>query len=231
MKVALLSDIHANINALEAVYADLEKENVEHIFVAGDLIGYYYWPKEVIARLRSDNRVKCIRGNHEEILKEVLISEDAATRYRRKYGSGYDACVESLNSEELAWLLALPENITTEIDGVTFHITHGSLSGIDDYLYPDAAPTKMLENYSASMVTVCGHTHYQFVRARGDRILINPGSVGQPRDIGGLASYIIFDTRNLVIRSKRLFFDYSELTQVAKSKDPQLSYLWSIMKR
>jgi predicted phosphodiesterase len=61
--------------------------------------------------------------------------------------------------------------------------------------------------------------------------MINPGSVGQPRDIGGLASYVIFDTNNFTTRFKRLAFDYAQITKIAKSKDRELEYLWKIMSR
>ena len=77
MKIAFISDIHSNIYALNRVYEDLNSEKVERILVAGDLIGYYYWPKEVIDLIRSDERFLCICGNHEEILKKVIGSKEA----------------------------------------------------------------------------------------------------------------------------------------------------------
>ena len=146
MKVALLSDIHANIFALEAVLEDLRRENIDRILVAGDLVGYYYWPKEVVGLLKGDSRVSCIRGNHEVILGEVLASPDAAIRYRSKYGSGYEVCRETLSADELRWLVTLPESLTVDIDGCSFHVAHGSLSSADEYLYPDAG-AELLEQY------------------------------------------------------------------------------------
>lgn len=231
MKVALISDIHANIFALNAVYADLNKEKVDFILVAGDLIGYYYWPKEVVNLLRNDNRVICIRGNHENILLETLLSDEKAKFYRKKYGSGYDICHEKLNDDDIRWLTTLPENIQLDIDGCTFYMSHGSLMEIDDYLYPDASSECMKKNYSDCKVTLFGHTHYPFVHTHENKIMINPGSVGQPRDIGGLASYVIVNTKNFVTRFKRIMFDYSQITKTAKFKDRELEYLWKIMSR
>mgnify|MGYP003661192313 FL=1 len=80
MKVAVISDLHANIHALRVVLEDLDKENVSAILVAGDLIGYYYWPAEVVNLLMADERFICIRGNHENILHQVLGSEEAAQK-------------------------------------------------------------------------------------------------------------------------------------------------------
>ena len=78
MKVAVISDVHANIYALRSVLHDLDKEGVENILVAGDLIGYYYWPSEVVKILMEDSRVHCIRGNHENILEETLNNNEKA---------------------------------------------------------------------------------------------------------------------------------------------------------
>ena len=231
MKVALLSDIHANIFALEAVLEDLRRENIDRILVAGDLVGYYYWPKEVVGLLKGDSRVSCIRGNHEVILGEVLASPDAAIRYRSKYGSGYEVCRETLSADELRWLVTLPESLTVDIDGCSFHVAHGSLSSADEYLYPDAGAEVLERNYSNSTVTVFGHTHYPFLHARDERLLINPGSVGQPRDAGGMASYVIVNTENHTVRFRRKLFEQSKLVDASKSRDPELKYLWTIMSR
>lgn len=83
MKIALISDLHANIYALEAVYEELNKENVERVFVLGDIIGYYYWPKEVIGLLRRDDRFSTISGNHERIFKEILSNKNAFEYYKK----------------------------------------------------------------------------------------------------------------------------------------------------
>lgn len=231
MKVALISDIHANIFALKTVYLDLEKEGVDRILVIGDLIGYYYWPKEVIDILRNDYRVSCVRGNHEEVLEKTLSSNEVASSYRKKYGSGYDVCREELSEEEINWLISLPESMELDVDGCSFYMSHGSLTGVDDYLYPDASLEYIKQNYSASKFTVFGHTHYPFLHTLDNKLLINPGSVGQSRDVGGLASYVIVNTENLTVRFKRLAFDFSKLIETAKCRDPELEYLWKIMNR
>jgi len=231
MKVAVISDIHANIFALDAVYKDLEKEKVTHILVAGDLVGYYYWPKEVIERLRNDDRVTCIKGNHEKNFMETLISKESADFLRKKYGSGYDVCQKELSCDDIDWLLALPQTKKLIINNCDFYLSHGSLNSIDEYLYPDASLNFILENYSSCKFTIFGHTHYPFIHTNKDKVLINPGSVGQPRDRGGLSSYVIIDTDNFSIKFKRLAFDFLKITETAKLKDPSLEYLWKIMSR
>lgn len=231
MKVALISDIHANIYALESVYADLDKEGVEKILIVGDLIGYYYWPKEVVGILKGDDRVVCVRGNHESILHEVMFDKEAADRYRKKYGSGYDSCLNDLSAGEIDWLVTLPKSLDLEIAGCTFYLSHGGLGSIDEYLYPDAEARQIEQSYSDKKFTVFGHTHYSFLHSSNGRFLINPGSVGQPRDIAGSASYVILNLENSTVRFKRKSFDVPRVVEVAKERDPQVAYLWKIMSR
>ncbi|MCQ2044492.1 phosphoesterase, MJ0936 family [Stutzerimonas kunmingensis] len=231
MKIALLSDLHANIYALQAVLDDLNKERVEKILVAGDLVGYYYWPREVIEMLMSDDRFICIRGNHEKILDEVLINDEAAHRYRKKYGSGYEACRNQLSSTQMLWLKSLPEEMRLDIGGMQFHVGHGALGSTDEYLYPDAPLEELLKNYSDREYTVFGHTHYPFLHKHGNRYLLNPGSVGQPRDLGGSASYIVVNTENQVIRFKRKAFDTESIIRAVRERNPELDYLSAIMSR
>ncbi|MBA6420464.1 metallophosphoesterase family protein [Pseudomonas neustonica] len=231
MKVAVISDLHANIHALRVVLEDLDKENVSAILVAGDLIGYYYWPAEVVNLLMADERFICIRGNHENILHQVLGSEEAAHRYYAKYGSGYEVCRRQLSETQLQWLFSLPEKINVTLDGITFHVGHGALGSTDEYLYPNAPIERLLGNYSEATYTIFGHTHYPFFHEHGGRYLLNPGSVGQPRDTGGLASYLVVNTTNKVVRFKRRAFDKDAIIAAALEKDPSLGYLADIMNR
>lgn len=231
MKVAVLSDVHANIHALRAVLEDLDKERVERVLVAGDIIGYYYWPSEVVEVLMGDGRFHCISGNHEHILRQVMNDEDAAMHYRRKYGSGYDVCMAQLSDLQINWLLSLPEEISVNINGLQFHIGHGALGSSDEYLYPDAPLDKILSNYSTAEYTIFGHTHYPFLHSHAGQHLLNPGSVGQPRDMGGLASYVVINSENRVVRFKRKPFDTAVVMQAARENDPELAYLAAIMSR
>jgi predicted phosphodiesterase len=88
MKIAILSDVHANMPALEAVIHDLERNECKYVFVLGDLIGYYYWPKEVVIYFMSHPNCNVIRGNHEDLLIRSLKDENFADKCYQKYGSG-----------------------------------------------------------------------------------------------------------------------------------------------
>ena len=231
MKVGLVSDIHSNIYALREVLNDLDKEGVDFILSSGDLIGYYYWPRDVIEIAMNDERFICIRGNHENILNEVIKCPSAAKNYRQKYGAGYELCQAQLSSKELNWLLSLPREATLNLGGNSFYLAHGSLGSTDRYLYPDASFEELSKNYSDSEYTIFGHTHYPFIHQCSGQFLINPGSVGQPRDRGGLASYAVINTENKVIRFKRISFNIKPIVEMVKQLDPELNYLSKIMER
>lgn len=231
MKVALLSDIHANIYALDAALADCEKEAIDHFIVAGDLIGYYYWPQTVVQRLMNDTRVTCIRGNHEDILAETLGCLSSAVRYRQKYGTGYDVCRESLNDDELQWLLNLPKKAEVILGGIHFAVHHGSPAATDEYVYPDSPAEVLARCHDSPDFTILGHTHYPFKHDLGGSILVNPGSIGQPRDFGGQACYAVIDLVDHSINFKRIPYDVSPVIAAVQSRDPELSYLHKIMSR
>ena len=231
MNIALLSDIHSNIFALEAIYKDFENKDVEKILICGDIIGYYYWPKDVIKVLMSDKRISCISGNHEIMLKESIESKEKNIKYKKKYGSGYDFCINQLSDDELNWLLSLPKSLSLEINGISFSLAHGSLKSHTEYLYPDSKPELLNNNYSDSDFTVLGHTHYPFVRSYNNKLLINPGSVGQPRDYGGSASYALVNSENLSVIFRRVRFQVKDIIRASKENDPNIEYLQSVMLR
>ena len=231
MNIALLSDIHSNIYALDAVYKDFENKNVEYILIAGDIIGYYYWPKKVVQRLMHDDRVSCISGNHENILSKTLTSSASSKKYKKKYGSGYEVCSSQLSKNELEWLLGLPEKLDIHIKNISFTIAHGSLEDQEKYIYPDISSDILKNNHNASDFTVLGHTHYPFIKHNGSNVIINPGSVGQPRDIIRIASYVLINTENHAITFRRARFEIDEIINTAQKYDPDIPYLQTVLER
>ena len=231
MKVAIISDIHANAIALDAVYGDVLFRQADAVLVCGDLIGYYFWPDQVIEKVASDERFMCISGNHEAILKETLESKEASETYKLKYGSGYEFCKRLLSAQQIEWLQGLPQALKVEFDGVSFYCGHGIPGDVNEYLYPDASKKKILDSYSSAKFTLLGHTHYPFIHASDNKYLLNPGSVGQPRDVGGLASYAVVNTSNLAVQFVRVPFDVARVIEAARLNDPDLPYLSEVMCR
>lgn len=231
MKVAILADVHANIFALKAVMEELDQKNVDTILVVGDIIGYYYWPKETLDLLRSDQRVTCVKGNHEVNLITAISDKKESQRLLKKYGSGYEVCKQFLNIDDVNWIDCLPNFKIIERGGDSFYLSHGDLKTLDTYIYPDAEPKILRKNLSDCTYTIFGHTHYPLLYRHKNRILINPGSVGQPRDVGGKACYALVDQLTNEVQFCRVEFDIQKVIEAAMKYDPGLPYLQNVMKR
>ena len=201
MRVALLSDIHANLVALEAVLAALGR--VDELWVTGDTVGYGAEPSEVLALLR-ERGAQLLQGNHDRGVATgeglELFHERAAIAARMHAGW--------LSAEERDALAALPMVKTLG----AFTLCHGSLRDpLWEYVTTSAAAKGTID-VSKTAFTCCGHTHvpavfveeqsrvrqirpaHDHVQVLTPRCLLNPGSVGQPRDGDPRAAYAILDT-------------------------------------
>ena len=214
-KVAVLADIHANIAALECVLEEVQRENIEKLVLLGDYVGYYYDPRAVIHAL-SDFDCVGIQGNHDRMALEARANDAALNRYRARYGSGLDAVLEQFGSAEWEWLAQHPASREIALGPHRILIAHGSPHDPDAYLYPDAI--------------WLGHTHYPFFRP-GSPTILNPGSVGQPRDIGGLASWAVFHLETGAVAFRRTEFPSIDLAEQCRRRDPGLAKLGRTLTR
>ena len=106
MKVAILSDIHANIFALKKVLTEIKELKINKIFIAGDFIGYYFWPRETLNILEQFD-IFAIKGNHEDLLFKVIDGKISSSQILKKYGSGLNLAIENLTEHHIKWLKAL----------------------------------------------------------------------------------------------------------------------------
>lgn len=232
MKVAILSDIHGNLAALSAVLANADEEGVEHFIVLGDVIGYYYSATDVISCIRKRSALHAIRGNHERLFSEVLVSREAALQYHKRYGSSLEIARSTLSADDIEWLTQLPDQATVRLDGLALKLCHGSPIDPDQYVYPDTdAATLDACRASDCDVVLMGHTHYPMLLDDRRPILFNPGSVGQARDRGGEACWGVLDTRAKSIRLMRTGFDARALAEEARRRDPHLPFLADVLFR
>ena len=231
MKVAILSDIHANAHALDEVLSAASKSGVERLVLLGDYVGYYYQPRDVIAMLMDWDHI-AILGNHDRMALEAR--ENAALRqaYREKYGSSLDVALDELDATAWNWLESLPLQRRIELGAWSVHLAHGAPFDDDAYIYPDS-PEALLERTRASSdanAIWLGNTHWPF-HSIGRPALLNPGSVGQPRDIGGMASWCLFDTARGTIAHRRTAFDTQALIADCHARDPGLPRLAEVLTR
>lgn len=200
MRLALLADVHANLPALQAVLKDVDAVGVDQIWVAGDLVGYNPWPNEVLQTLR-ERRVRAIRGNHDRAAltgDTSWFNELAADAIRWTRIVLTPASVGYLKSLEDRMRLSLPHGIIA--------MYHGSPRDDDEYVMPWAADEALVSLAQAHFV-ILGHTHVPMAFSSRYGILVNPGSVGQPRDRDPRAAWALLETATGGVEQRRVPFD------------------------
>jgi predicted phosphodiesterase len=201
MRHAVFSDVHANLPALEAALESAEEEGVDDFLFAGDTVGYGAHPNECIDLVRRYGR--SVMGNHDH----TISSPD---RYFDK-NEGAQAALELtrkvIRGRNLRFLQGLPTHLST---GNLF-IVHGSPEApLSEYVFEDDDAEKFDANIKRFFgvvhepILVMGHTHQPFVRSVGGKLIVNPGSVGQPRDHDPRASYAIIDDRAMTAEIVRV---------------------------
>ncbi|HWG89783.1 MAG TPA: metallophosphoesterase family protein [Candidatus Thermoplasmatota archaeon] len=213
MRVALLSDIHSNLQALEAVMESLRTHRVDKIVVLGDIVGYNANPVECIQRVKQVADISLL-GNHDA----AALNPDSARFFNANAKAGLNHTIKHLGNDEIQYLKELQPKVDAEFDKVRFSLVHGSMRDpLSEYVFPGMAAT-MLEWLHARLpddgprVVAQGHTHIPMylTKASGRTYpihLVNPGSVGQPRDGDPRASFAIFDTSTRMPTFHRVAYD------------------------
>ena len=231
MNIGVLSDIHGNSVALEAVLKEVKDAGITQLFVLGDFVGYYYHPDDVLHLLKDFNTTM-VRGNHETLLEKVMRDPQKLEDLQTKFGSSFKLALERLSKEQLEMLLSLPERREVEMAGMKFLLCHGSPARNNEYIYPDADEAKLRECALPGFdMVLMGHTHYPFAQKVGETTLLNPGSVGQPRDSGGGACWAVIDTASKSATLRRTPFDAQRVADEAHSIDPSIPYLSEVQLR
>ncbi len=200
MRWGLISDVHANATALKAVLEDLDRHDVERVLCAGDVVGYYPFPNETIEMLRG-RRIISIRGNHDRSVLHVDTS-----RLNPLAGDAVLWTASHLSEESRRYLGSLPECTTVRSDRQAMSVYHGSPQDPLEYVYENKAVESYLAMARCSIL-VLGHTHIPFVKRFSSGLIVNPGSVGQPRDGDPRASYSIIDTTERTVENHRVGYD------------------------
>ena len=125
MRIAVLSDIHGNVFALDAVINQIHQKQIDRIFFLGDLLGYYYHPKLIYQKLKDLNATM-ILGNHEHLFFDCLDGLISTDSLKIRYGSGHKFAKEQFSSVEISELRKLPNQHLETIEGVSIACYHGS---------------------------------------------------------------------------------------------------------
>ena len=232
MRCALLADIHGNSCALRAVLSAAKRNRVDVLLIAGDLIGYYFSPGEVLAMLEPWTKFM-VRGNHEEMLCRSLTDADELAYTTRQYGSGIQTAIDQLSLAQREHLIGLPHPFAVTLSDRNILLCHGAPDNINGYIYPDSDLSGLKSHVSGSVdLVVLGHTHYPLVRQLSETTqLVNPGSVGQPRNGCPGAYWGLYETGSSAVTLHREDYDYSLVQNEARLRHPELPYLTEVLAR
>ena len=199
MRYAVVADIHGNLPAFEAVIDAMPA--VDRWLCAGDVVGYNPWPVECVDRVRELDAAT-VMGNHDR-----AVASYTGFQFNSMAAAGVTYAREELDDNAINWLDALP-NRQTIADGEIL-IVHGHPENPDRYTYPDEFSPAMLAG--DARVTITGHTHVQGVREFEAEVVMNPGSVGQPRDGDPEAAFAVLDiddeTDDIDVETHRVAYD------------------------
>ena len=231
MKLGLLGDVHGNDRALAAVLGAASEANVDRLLVTGDLVGYYFSPRQVL-NLLDDWDYSIVSGNHEVMLARSRSNSDYLAEVSERYGSGLRVALGELDSKQLDRLCSLPHPLELDFDGFRILLCHGSPWDLNHYIYPDSAEAviRFAESVEYDLI-VMGHTHYPMLFDNSECIFVNPGSVGQPRDRIPGACWALFDTESRCVELRREEYDPSELVRECLLKHPELPFLSEVLTR
>jgi putative phosphoesterase len=200
MKVAIIADIHSNLPALESVVREIERAGVSMTVCAGDIVGYGANPNECVnATMRL--AAHAVRGNHEV---SALSNDTSGMNPYAAAASRWTSA--SLGEVSRRYLARLGIGERFDILDVKAAMYHGSVDSYVEYVYEDRVDETLLGEASADMV-ILGHTHVPFVKHFSKGLVVNPGSVGQPRDGDPRASFAIFDSETRSCSVSRIDYD------------------------
>ncbi|WP_309572186.1 metallophosphoesterase family protein [Deinococcus sp.] len=233
VRLLLLSDIHANYTALQAVLKDADTRKYDQVIHLGDALGYGPHPREVLDVLRDLDAV-CIMGNHDQMLLEYAdgtrAPKDSVVSLALKYQ------LERMSERDVAWVRLWRDGVEDPDVGARYR--HGTPTSLDEYTDSVTAAREAFAQWHGRLAFV-GHTHVPAVYATlnapvgewikmqpfhdggsylvppSTRVILNPGSVGQPRDGNPKASYAVFDSVRMHYEVFRVAYDIERAQEAA----------------
>lgn len=222
MKIGIIGDIHGNLQALTRVLHRLKSEGVMKILCVGDVVGYGPRPQQCIDLMRS-LAIPCVLGNHDSWMTNDRVLWGVSDPVRAMV----DWTRSVISPDGRKWLLALPKSL----DYAGLGIVHATNAIADNYWPYIRDPASLAENFQRQEFHVCfyGHTHIPAIGVfrppdelgflpvqeqvnlpTGYRVLVNPGSVGQPRDGDNRAACAVVETRNMGLQFLRVEYNIAQ---------------------
>lgn len=204
MNVGVVSDVHGNRIALEAVLEDMP--DVAVVVNAGDVVGYNPWPAECVEAIRQ-REIPTVMGNHDRV-----VAQGSTFRGNELARAGVEHAKRALDDAQREWLAGLPRERTV-LDG-RIKLVHGHPENPDRYTYPEEFRPALLGEED---VLVMGHTHVQGAAGFPEGVVLNPGSVGQPRDGDPRAAYAVVDPTTREVDLRRVEYDIEHVIDAVEA--------------
>jgi putative phosphoesterase len=202
MKIVIVADVHGNYDALCNL-----PEDYDELWVLGDLVNYGPEPGKVIDEIAAKASI-AVRGNHDH---SVIFTDGQPWKepYQLIAETTKKYTASILSDQQKEFLRNLPLQVTIERGGTSFYLTHATISDpLSGYLPPDSEEWEQeVERVSADVLLV-GHTHVPLTRSIGNKTLVNPGSLGQPRHSSSRAAYAVW--QDGVFSLKSFFYPLQE---------------------
>ncbi|MFB6127816.1 MAG: metallophosphoesterase [Halolamina sp.] len=211
MQLLVVSDVHGNRVALDAVLEDAPP--VDGVVCAGDVVGYGPWPRECL-RWAREGDAATVQGNHDR-----AVAHDTAFRFNRMARAGVEYARETLTAADREWLAERPTE--RRVAGGRVKVVHGHPDDPDHYTRPDEFGPDLLGRGDGPTedVLVMGHTHVQHHETYDDGVVMNPGSVGQPRDGDPRAAYAVLDLSATTVEERRVSYDVDRVVEAVADAD------------
>jgi putative phosphoesterase len=200
MQLGLVADVHGNKPALDAVQEVMP--DVDGVVCAGDVVGYNPWHAHCLEEVRGPG-IPTVQGNHDR-----AVASDDEPPFTSMARAGVDHARAQLTDDQREWLGQLPTERTV-VDG-RVKLVHGHPEDPDHYTYPSEFSPDLLGDEE---VLVMGHTHVQAQEVFEEGIVVNPGSVGQPRDGDREAAFAVVDLAERTVEQRRVEYDIEAVVE------------------
>jgi putative phosphoesterase len=200
MKLAIIADIHSNLQALNAVMREIERAKIDQVVCAGDIGGYGANPNECCHIVR-DAVAHAVLGNHDI---SALMKNTTGMNPYAAIASRWTASALEERSQE--FLRSLEIESKFEAGDMKVAMYHGSVGSAIEYVYEDDINEDIVRSSGGDLL-ILGHTHVPYVKDFGSMMAVNPGSVGQPRDGDPRASFTVLDTKTRSCVVRRVGYD------------------------
>lgn len=212
-RAAVITDIHANLPALQAALTRIDELGIEMIYCGGDLVGYGPRPNEVCA-LIAERGIPTIYGNYDYAIGRDLEDCGGAyvDRHDRELGQrSIEWTLAHTDDQSKAFMRGLPFDLRFHVGSASVHLVHGSPRKVNEYLFEDK-PARLDERLAGAEdadVLVFGHTHRPWVREHGSVLFVNCGSVGKPKDGDPRGAFAVLDAGSgeLRVTIERVAYD------------------------